>query len=218
MLHVFDAGTLPYRPAWDMQLAFLEQVLSGEHPHGVLMLVEHPPVVTIGRRSNAEQHLLASPAMLKLRGVEVVETDRGGDVTFHGPGQLVVYPIIPLNTYNLNLHSYMRLLEQATIDTLAAFNIVATRDTQNPPATGVWVPHDGTFAKIAAIGIKVRRWITLHGLALNVSTDLTFFDLINPCGLSRPVISIQKILGPTSPDANVVKPAITGAFQRLLRA
>src|SRR3982751_44320 len=106
MLHVIDAGVVAYRPAWEMQLSFLEEVLVGKYPEGVLMLVEHPPVVTIGRRANAEEHLLASPAMLKLRGVEVVETDRGGDITFHGPGQLVAYPILPLNHYGLNLHSY----------------------------------------------------------------------------------------------------------------
>jgi lipoate-protein ligase B len=120
MIHVIDAGVLPYRPAWDMQLSLLEEVLAGKYAEGVLMLLEHPPVVTIGRRSNAEQHLLASPAMLKHRGVEVVETDRGGDITFHGPGQLVAYPILPLNAYGLNLHSYMRLLEQVIIDAVGS--------------------------------------------------------------------------------------------------
>ncbi len=127
MLHVHDAGTMAYRPAWDLQLQFHDAVLDGKYPEGVLMLVEHLPVITIGRRAGAEKHLLASPEMLALRGVDVVETDRGGDITFHGPGQLVVYPIIPLNVYGFNLHIYMRLLEQVVIDTLAAFKIDARR-------------------------------------------------------------------------------------------
>ena len=216
MLHLHDAGTLAYRPAWDLQLQFHEQVQAGTHPHGVLMLVEHPPVITYGRRPDSPKHLLASPKLLAARGVELVETDRGGDITFHGPGQLVAYPIIPLNTYNLNLHSYLRLLEQAIIDTLATFQIPAQRDTATPPATGVWVHHANHFAKIAAIGIKVRRWITFHGLALNVTTDLSFFDLINPCGLSRPVTSIQQLTPDTRPSMRVVKNALTNAFEQLL--
>ena len=220
MLHVIDAGTLAYRPAWDMQLEVHEQVLSGKYPRGALILLEHPPVITIGRRADAARHLLASPAHLNTRGVELVETDRGGDITFHGPGQLVAYPILPLNAYDLNLHSYLRLLEQVIIDALAQFGIQATRDTADPPATGVWVPFPSDhrpltpdhLSKIAAIGIKVRRWITLHGLALNVSTDLSFFDLINPCGLSRPVTSMQRILGDTAPKMDAVKTSLTAAF------
>jgi lipoate-protein ligase B len=195
MLHVYDAGLLPYRPAWDLQLELHTRVLGDEFPDGALMLVEHPPVVTIGRHPGAEKHLLAPAGLLKLRGVDVVETDRGGDITFHGPGQLVAYPIIPLNAYGLNLHSYMRLLEGVVIDTLAGFGIAGER---SEGATGVWVkdpasPAADGLAKVCAMGIKVRRWVTFHGIALNVATDLSFFDLINPCGLGRPVTSMRKL-------------------------
>jgi lipoyl(octanoyl) transferase len=185
------------------------------------MLVEHPPVITIGRRPDAQQHLLASPKFLELRGVEIVETDRGGDITFHGPGQLVAYPIIPLNTYNFNLHSYMRFLEEVVIQTLATFHLQALRDPSPKPATGVWIPDpaaqspDG-LAKICALGIKVRRWVTLHGIALNVTTDLSFFDLINPCGLSRPVTSLQKLLRTNAPEMARVKEAFQRTFERCL--
>jgi lipoate-protein ligase B len=231
MLHLHDAGTLAYRPAWDLQLQLHEQVLAGAYPEGALMFVQHPPVVTIGRRPGAERHLLVSPGLLALQGVDVVESDRGGDITFHGPGQLVAYPIIPLNRYGLNLHSYMRLLEMAVIDTLAGFGIVAMRDPTPGAATGVWVEeprtakyesrNDGApdrLAKICALGIKVRRWITFHGIALNVTTDLSYFDLINPCGLSRPVTSVRKLLGDGTPGMDTVKASFASAMvDRLLK-
>jgi lipoyl(octanoyl) transferase len=223
MLHVVDTGLMAYRPAWDLQLKLHEQVLAGEYPAGVLMLVEHLPVITIGRRADAQNHLLASPKMLGARGVEVVETDRGGDITFHGPGQLVAYPIIPLNTYNFNLHSYMRFLEEAVIQTLAKFGVEAIRDPSPKPATGVWMRDPAAksangLAKVCALGIKVRRWVTLHGIALNVTTDLSFFGLINPCGLSRPVTSMQKLLGKKTPAMGEVKKAFAKNIERLLVA
>jgi len=213
---------MAYRPAWDAQLALHERVLNGELPDGAIMLVEHAPVITIGRRPGAEKHLLASQKLLESRGVEVVETDRGGDITFHGPGQLVAYPIIPLNRYNLNLHEYMRLIEQSVIDTLAHFGVHADR---SPGATGVWVngddprtnkPLDPLAAKVCAIGVKLRRWVTFHGLALNVATDLAYFNMINPCGLSRPVTSLQRLLGDEAPALEVVKPVLVNAFEKLL--
>lgn len=234
MLYVVDAGIMPYRPAWDLQLSLHEQVLAGKHPAGALMLVEHPPVITIGRRPDAGRHLLASPNMLELRGVEVVETDRGGDITFHGPGQLVAYPIVPLNRYNFNLHSYMRFLEEAVIQTLKAFGVEALRDTSPKPATGVWVKEGNAkderhktkdemlpesaahLAKTCALGIKVRRWVTLHGIALNVTTDLSFFELINPCGLSRPVTSMQKMLGEGVPEMGAVKDTFVRVLEERL--
>lgn len=214
--HVLDAGVLAYRASWDLQLQMHEAVGAGRYPAGAIILVEHPPVITVGRRAGAGAHLLASPAMLGARGVELVETDRGGDITFHGPGQLVAYPILPLNHYRLNLHTYLRLLEQVVIETLGQFGICAFRDPFPNPATGVWTGPPESPAKIAAIGIKVRRWITLHGLALNVSTDLSFFSLINPCGLSRPVISMQRILGQRTPAIAEVKSGLAAEFQALL--
>jgi lipoate-protein ligase B len=245
MLYLHDAGLLAYRSAWDLQLQLHEKVLAGapDYADGALMLVEHPPVVTIGRHPGAEQHLLVPAKLLALRGVDVLETDRGGDITFHGPGQLVAYPIIPLNQYGLNLHSYMRLLEQAIIDTLAPFGIAAVRDPSPCSATGVWVRtggqegaaaradetagatscavqdslHTSDYAKICALGIKVRRWVTFHGIALNVSTDLAFFQLINPCGLSRPVTSMQRILDDRTPSMQAVKDRFSHAMNTLLQ-
>ncbi|HUO07660.1 MAG TPA: lipoyl(octanoyl) transferase LipB [Phycisphaerae bacterium] len=223
LLQIVDAGRMPYRPAWDLQLQLHQRVLAEEADYaaGVLMLVEHPPVITIGRRANAQQNLLASPKMLELRGVEVVETDRGGDITFHGPGQLVAYPIINLNRYGLNLHAYMRFLEEAVIRTLGQFEISGER---SEGATGVWVRDpraaaspDG-LAKICAIGVKLRRWVTFHGIALNVTTDLSFFDLINPCGLGRPVTSMQRLLPRTCPAVDQVKRTLVDSFNAELAA
>ena len=223
---------MPYKPAWDLQLSLHEKVLAAQGQAGgervdpamaagALMLVEHPPVITIGRRPDAQQHLLATPKLLALSGVEVSETDRGGDITFHGPGQLVAYPIIPLNRYNLNLHTYMRFLEEGVIRTLGTFNIQALRDPSSKPATGVWVRDpsatsvDG-LAKICALGIKVRRWVTLHGIALNVTTDLSYFGMINACGLSRPVTSMHKLRAERCPDMAAVKATFIAQVELLL--
>jgi lipoyl(octanoyl) transferase len=221
-LHVVDAGRMAYREARDLQLQLHERVLAEEagYADGAVMLVEHPAVVTIGRRPDAEKHLLASPQLLELRRVEVVETDRGGDITFHGPGQLVAYPIINLNRYKLNIRTYLCLLEGAVIRTLAGFGIPAERSAG---ATGVWTKDasahaaDG-LAKICAMGIKIRRWVTFHGIALNVTTDLSYFDLINPCGLGRPVTSMQRLLGETCPPMGDVKAAFVDALNAELGA
>jgi lipoyl(octanoyl) transferase len=219
-LQILDLGRLAYRAAWDRQLEVHARVLSGELAAGAILLVEHPPVITIGRRANAAKNLLASPGFLASRGVEVVETDRGGDVTFHGPGQLVAYPILNLNAYRLNLHAYMRLLEEVVIATLGEFGIEAQRDSSPTPATGVWVEmKPGPLSKICALGVKLRRWVTLHGLALNVTTDLSYFELINPCGLSRPVTSMERVLAASrrpTPGMQAVKDTLAATFQRLL--
>lgn len=232
-LPVFDLAHCPYREAWDRQLSFHQRVLDGEFPDGLLILVEHPPVVTFGRRPGSADHLLVDPATLELRGIEVVQSDRGGDITFHGPGQLVVYPIIPLRRYNLGLLDYMRLLEQVVINAVAPFGIMGQRDSC---ATGVWINTAGSAApaptgnaaaachelhphlkKLCAMGVKLRRWASLHGLALNVTTDLTYFDLINPCGLSRPVTSMQALLGDRCPSMVEVKQTLVAEFSRTLR-
>jgi lipoyl(octanoyl) transferase len=203
--------------------------LAPEPPLGVLLLVEHDPVVTVSRRTGARDHLLASPELLALRGVSIAETDRGGDITYHGPGQLVAYPILDLNRLNLGLHDYMRLLESVVIDTLAEFNIIGLRD---PAATGVWVgsrtvdaplapvstpdaqaDSNSPLAKIAAMGVRVRRWISMHGLALNVSTNLDHFSLIVPCGLvGRPVTSLRRELGDRAPDMPRVADVLVRRF------
>ncbi len=216
-LTVVDLGLMEYRAAWDTQLYWHDQVRMEQYPEGVLLLVEHPPVITIGRHPGAEKHLLADTAALAQKGVAVEATDRGGDITFHGPGQLVMYPIIPLNAYNLGLHDYMRILESAVIQTLTRFNL---RGRREEGATGVWLPStrggvDG-MAKVCAIGVKLRRWISLHGLALNVTTDLAYFDLINPCGLGRPMTSLATELGASCPDIKAVKMALVREISALL--
>ncbi|MGC8623950.1 MAG: lipoyl(octanoyl) transferase LipB [Phycisphaerae bacterium] len=217
LLTVVDLGVMEYRAAWNIQLHWHEKVRIGQCAAGVLLLVEHPPVITIGRHPGAETHLLADAAVLAQKGVAVETTDRGGDITFHGPGQLVMYPIIPLNEYNLGIHDYMRILEAAVIRTLAEFHLHGRLDAG---ATGVWLQStrggaDG-LAKLCAIGIKLRRWISLHGLALNVTTDLAYFDLINPCGLGRPVTSLAAELGAQCPPINAVKPALVREISVLL--
>lgn len=198
-LRTLDLGRLEYAAAYKAQCDHLEEVLAsrqaGAPEVGRLLLVEHPPVVTITNRAGAADHLIATPQMLERAGVSVARTDRGGDITYHGPGQLVAYPILDLNLLNLGLHEYMRMLEDAVIGVCAGLGVPAGREAG---ATGVWVkPHDGegAAAKICAMGVRVRRWISMHGLALNVTTDLSHFDLIVPCGLAgRRVTSLEREL------------------------
>ncbi len=202
-LDIRDLGRMPYAEALSLQRSLQQEVITareqGGHP-GILLLVEHdPPVITISRRAAAESHLLATVEALEEAGVEVHETDRGGDITYHGPGQLVVYPILDLNTLGLRLHGYMRWLEEQVIEILAHFDITAHRDEE---ATGVWLGTD----KICALGVRVSRWVSMHGLALNVDPSLTHFDLIVPCGLrNRGVTSMRKELGDACPEMDAVK-------------
>ena len=169
-LAVVQAGTVPYGEALEWQRELAEDRIAGRLSHDVLLLLEHPPVVTLGRNSHAA-HLL-QPA-----GIDVFEVERGGDVTFHGPGQLVGYPILDLRAYKQDLHWYLRTLEQALIEALGILDIPAER---NPGFTGVWTRG----RKIASIGIHVKQWVTWHGFALNVATDLADFQRIVPCGIS----------------------------------
>jgi lipoyl(octanoyl) transferase len=206
MLNVRDLGRMPYAEAFALQKDLQRQVIEGRHaqplPPMFLLLVEHdPPVITMTRRPGTAQHLLAGPEQLADAGVELSPTDRGGDITYHGPGQLVVYPILDLNALGLRLHGYMRLLEQAVIDTLARFGIEGRRD---PAATGVWAGDPP--AKICAMGVRISQWVSMHGLALNVTTDLSHFDLIVPCGLAgRGVTSMGRLLGDGCPPMAKVK-------------
>ena len=173
---VCELGTLPYGDALALQRAAARARISGALNEDLLLLVEHPPVVTLGRSSKA-QHLLASPALLAARGVELHEVERGGDVTFHGPGQLVGYPIIDLKRHKQDLHWYLRQVEAALIVALATFGIAGER---SKGYTGVWTGG----RKLASIGVHARDWVTWHGFALNVCTDLSYFDLMVPCGIS----------------------------------
>ena len=226
-LVVQDLGYMPYVAAWAIQKDLQQQVIASRESAGPrsmwLLLVEHdPPVITISRRPGAREHLIATPEQLAAKGVEVCETDRGGDITCHGPGQLVAYPILDLNVFGLKLHSYMRLLEQVVIDTLATFGIEGHRD---PEATGVWVNRSkaqglpslgfdaATSSKIAALGVRVSRWVSMHGLALNVDPDLSHFDLIVPCGLAgRSVTSMKMQLNDACPSMAETKRLLVSAF------
>lgn len=174
-LWVVNLGTVPYEDALELQRALARDRISGAIPEDMLLLLEHPPVVTLGRATK-QRNLISSEEFLASKGVELFEVERGGDVTFHGPGQLVGYPIIDLKRHRLDLHWYLRQVEQALIDTLAAYSIPAER---NVGFTGVWTRG----RKIASIGVHARDWVTWHGFALNVTTDLSYFDLIIPCGI-----------------------------------
>jgi lipoyl(octanoyl) transferase len=187
-LSIVRLGRMEYAAALDLQRRAAAARADGEVPD-LLFLVEHPHVYTLGRRSRHE-HLLATPAELSAVGATLHEVERGGDITYHGPGQLVGYPILDLRRHGTDLHRYLRMLEQTLIDTLAAFGLVAGRI---PGLTGVWLGDE----KVAAIGVGVRRWITLHGFALNVHVDLSYFDLIVPCGIrDHGVTSLDRHLSP----------------------
>jgi lipoate-protein ligase B len=211
---VEDLGTMAYRQAWAVQEAAHAAVLGGGEER--IFLVEHPPVITFGRRPGVARNLIASDEQLAELGVEVVQSDRGGDITFHGPGQLVIYPIVRLNDYRLSVGAYVHGLERAVIDALRGFAVESHAD---PNAVGIWTSDAGRDAKIGAIGVRIKRAVSLHGLALNIETDLRYFDLIVPCGLQdRPVTSLRKLLGNKSPAMPEVKAATVRCIQGFLDA
>jgi len=208
-LWVVSAGLLPYGEALVLQRDIAAARIAGTIPHDVLLLVEHPPVVTVGRTVKS-QHMRCTPGFLGARGVEFFEVERGGDVTFHGPGQLVGYPIVDLKRHKQDLHWYLRQVEEALIRGLDDLGIVANR---HAGLTGVWTEG----RKIASIGVHARDWVTWHGFALNVTTDLSFFDLIVPCGIDGVVMtSIARELG-REPDAPQVERTIAAAFAEVFR-
>ncbi len=223
-LTVRDLGRMPYAEAFDLQKGLQQEVIEArrrDQSLAYLVLVEHvPPVITISRRKTARDHLLATDEQLAAAGVQLTQTDRGGDITYHGPGQLVVYPILDLNTLRLRIHSYMRFLEQIVIDTLAEFGIEGRRDEC---ATGVWVPQRAESQapslkpqaqKICAMGVRISRWVSMHGLALNVTTNLDHFNLIVPCGLvGRTVTSMQRELAGACPTMDQVKHSLISQFR-----
>src|SRR5262245_51992285 len=194
-LQVVDLGRMAYGDALELQRAVARARIDGSQSQDLLLLVEHPPVVTLGR-SSKEAHLLASPELLRARGVELFEVERGGDVTFHGPGQLVGYPIFDLKRHRQDLHWYLRQVEGALIVALARVGIAGRRKASY---TGVWVGD----RKIASIGVHARDWVTWHGFALNVTTDLGFFDLIVPCGIQAVTMtSIEREVAPKAPPTS----------------
>jgi lipoate-protein ligase B len=202
-LWVVDCGVRPYGEMLELQRSVAASRILGEIAQDVLLLVQHPPVVTLGR-SSKDAHLLANPEQLRARGIETFEVERGGDVTFHGPGQLVGYPIIDLKRHRQDLHWYLRQVEEVLIRALQSFGIAGERVSSY---TGVWT----SGRKIASIGVHARDWVTWHGFALNVSTELSYFDLIVPCGI--PDVTMTSIQREISREVSIdeVAPVIARA-------
>jgi lipoate-protein ligase B len=191
-LGVVALGRMPYGPALALQRDLARRRIAKDIPRDLLLLVEHPPVITLGRGGHAA-HLSTPREFLDARGIEVFEIERGGDVTFHGPGQLVGYPIFDLPQHRPDLHWFLRQLEQVLIAALEPLGIAGER---RAGYTGVWTGG----RKLASIGVHVRQWVTWHGFALNVTTDLSYFDLIVPCGIPDVVMtSVQRELGERAP-------------------
>ncbi len=208
-MRVVRLGRTRYRECWELQRALFARRAAGELPD-LLLLTEHEHVYTLGTGADVD-HLLAGDAELSERGIDVAAVDRGGDITYHGPGQLVGYPLLDLHAYTRDLHWYLRRLEEVIIRVLGEFHVSGSR---LEGYTGVWVGGE----KICAIGIKASRWITMHGFALNVTTDLSFFDRIIPCGIfDRGVTSLQAVLGSAPPMA-AVESAVVRAFAEVFGA
>lgn len=207
---LIDAGTVPYEQAWATQRELVAQRAAGARDDALLLL-EHPPTITLGRGAHRE-HLLAPPDELARRGVALVETDRGGDVTYHAPGQLVGYPILKLSRYGGDVLRYLRALEEVLIRVLATYGLAGERTDQ---LTGVWVEN----AKVAAIGVRLSAsGVTSHGFALNVSTDLSGFAQIVPCGIrDRGVTSLAALLG-AAPPMGQVRERVIRAFEEVFDA
>jgi lipoate-protein ligase B len=184
---IIDLGLTDYKKAWDLQRDFWSRRVKGELPD-LLVFLEHPHVITLGRRGN-RSYLIASQEVLDAMAIPVYHVERGGDVTYHGPGQLVVYPILDLKGYGYRLIRYVDQLEEVILCTLKDFGMEGKKDSLN---RGVWVSGE----KIASLGVTIKRWVSFHGLALNYETDLSYFDLIHPCGLAgKKMTSMEKILG-----------------------
>ena len=205
-INVADVGTMSYGECWELQQRLFDHAIAtkakGEKPEQLVLLVEHTPVYTLGK-SGHESNLLVAETFLKSIGAEFYHIDRGGDITFHGPGQIVGYPILDLEQLGIGLKSYIGAIEAAVIDTMAEWGI-ACQTVEG--AAGVWIVEPGRpMRKICAIGVKSSRWVTMHGFALNVNTELRYFDYINPCGfVDRTATSMEKELG-KKVDMEIVK-------------
>ncbi len=198
-----DLGRCSYAKAWDFQHQIFDGIVAQKRSNrdatqlqptdNYLLFVEHMPVYTLGNSGDIN-HLLINETSMKEKGIEFFKTNRGGDITYHGPGQLVCYPIFDLDNFFTDIHKYLRLLEEAVIDTLAEYGLKGDRSKGE---TGVWLDVETPFArKICAMGVRASRWVTMHGLALNVNTDLSYFDHIIPCGIQgKGVTSMKKELG-----------------------
>jgi lipoyl(octanoyl) transferase len=226
-----DWGTIEYGKAWDLQESLLSDNLAikskfrVEYPEILpkdiptkqyLLFCEHPPVYTLGKSGNFNNVLL-SPEALEEKGIAFYHTNRGGDITFHGPGQLVGYPMLDLEKYYTDIGKYLRNLEQVIINVLASFDIIADRSKGE---TGVWLNPENPFKarKICAIGVRCSRWITMHGFAFNINTDLDFFGGIVPCGIqNKQVTSLQKELG-APVDMETIKMAVKNEWAKIFDA
>lgn len=221
-----DLGTHAYQPVWNLQEEKLQSIIELKRQNRTLeqpvetpnyfFWVEHPPVITLGK-SGREQNLLYRVEDLAQKGIEYVLTNRGGDITFHGPGQLVGYPILDLDNFFTDIHKYLRLLEEVIILTLADFGLKGQRSSGE---TGVWLGVDTSHPrKICAMGVKASRWVTMHGFALNVSTDLSYFDYIVPCGIQgKAVTSMANELGGHVPPMKEIKARVASHFETLFEA
>lgn len=220
-----DLGLADYQAVWDLQRDLFQQTIDQkiqnrrnntniETTHH-LLLVEHPPVITMGK-SGKDEHLLLNKQRLEDLNIQFFKIDRGGDITFHGPGQVVGYPILDLDHFFTDIHKYLRLLEQTIINTLADFGLSASRSSGE---TGVWLDVDTPFArKICAMGVRASRWVTMHGFALNVNTDLSAFEHIVPCGIQgKGITSMARELDAVV-DIDEVKEKIIYYFEQLFEA
>lgn len=211
-----DLGRKSYRDVWRQQEELLETVKEqkkrGERTSNYLLFVEHEPVYTLGRSGN-DENMLINAIQLRAKHAEFIKVDRGGDITFHGPGQLVVYPVIDMENFNLGVKDYVNGLEEVVIKSLSAYGITGER---LPGATGVWLDAETKAArKICAIGVRCSQYVTMHGFALNVNTDLDYFNYIHPCGfVDKGVTSIAKELG-EEVDMQRVKECVKNCFKEI---
>jgi lipoyl(octanoyl) transferase len=199
-----DLGRLGYMEAWDVQRQIQAEVQLGK-TDDTLVFVEHPPVLTLGANFH-ESNLLLTREDYSVRGIEVLRTDRGGDVTFHGPNQLVIYPIFDLRRHGKDLHQWLRDLEEAIIEVCGSFGLRGERSNVN---TGVWIRD----RKVAAIGIKVSKWVSIHGIALNCDNDLSPFDLIVPCGIQTHGVTSLSHEADKPISIDDVKPHVLSGFE-----
>ena len=221
-VQLIELGRTPYQEALKIQEDFFNQIIAvkranrqndiQEPTKNYLLWVEHPPVFTLGK-SGKEEHLLLDKERLKEKEIEFYATNRGGDITFHGPGQIVGYPILDLDNFFTDIHKYLRLLEEMVVLTLKEYGIEGTRSKGE---TGVWLDVETTYArKICAIGVRASRWVTMHGFAFNINTDLSYFEGIVPCGIQgKGVTSLAKELGIQVSEVEV-KEKLKNYFQKL---
>jgi len=224
-IQVKELKNTSYQPAWDFQEKLLKEIVdlkilnrrneTNKPTPNYFLWVEHPPVITLGK-SGAIDHLLLNEEQLQDRGIEYFKTNRGGDITFHGPGQVVGYPILDLENFFTDIHKYLRLLEEMVILTLKDFGLEGTR---SPGETGVWLGVGTPFArKICALGVKASRWVTMHGFAFNVNTDLAYFDYIVPCGIQGKGVTSLKAELKKEISLKEVKEKLAKHFQNLFEA